>query len=138
MWILTPKILIKAVLSQGNFCREFTYFFPHPHPDKKYANQNTKYTNQNTKYTNQNTKYANQNTKYANQNTKYANQNNKYTSQNTKYALFWRTIFKGLKMRWRTKKDKYEVCKCSLAMLASKAWNFPGPGDFQVLEISRG
>ena len=27
------------------------------------------------------------------------------------YALFWRTIFKGLKMRWRTKMDKYEVCK---------------------------
>ena len=25
------------------------------------------------------------------------------------YALFWRTIFKGLKIRWRTKKDKYEV-----------------------------
>ena len=27
------------------------------------------------------------------------------------YALFWCTIFKGLKMRWCTKKDKYKVCK---------------------------
>ena len=30
------------------------------------------------------------------------------------YALFWWTIFKGLKMRWCTKKDKYKVCKFTI------------------------
>merc|ERR1711891_12676 len=35
------------------------------------------------------------------------------------YALFWCTIFKGLKMRWCTKKDKYKVW-CSHNLIAPR------------------
>merc|ERR1712077_86528 len=36
------------------------------------------------------------------------------------YALFWCTIFKGLKMRWCTKKDKYKVWVAPFVMQCSR------------------
>ena len=103
----------------------------------KYTKQNTKYANQNTKYANKNNKYAiikttNTSTKRPSTPAKTPKKtpSTPIKTPNTPskpvkntdlrclvagqflshfYALFWCTIFKGLKMRWCTKKDKYEV-----------------------------
>ena len=101
----------------------------------KYANQNTKYANKNNKYaiiktTNTSTKRPSTPAKTPKKTPstpiKTPNTPTKTPSTPVKntdlrclvagqflsriYALFWCTIFKGLKMRWCTKKDKYEVC----------------------------